>query len=340
MQNLRSFFLFILFLFGSAATVSAQTTTIYQDDFETGISGWSNNSSDFDPDVTTFLGRFDNNPTTTSRTFTVPANADFVEIVFDFYRFDSWDNNARWGFDRFQIDIDGSQIFSLPFQIIPQGQRSGVSGNVSWEHIPLTGRVELAFGTGQYWFDQIHQFTIRVDSPGTTLDLTLRCAVNQGGNDESCGYDNFLVTSHTLNPMPNLNVSKSLDMVANTYALPGNLVDYTINIQNTGGPVDANSIVLVDPIPADVTLFTGNLNNSGNAVEFSDNSSPASGLVCCNGTHIEFSDSTSSPPTFGYTPSSNYDPAITHIRITPSGTMRDGQTDPVDVDFTFRTRID
>jgi len=60
-------------------------TVVYQDDFEGSVSGWSNNQTDFDPDVTRFLGRFDNNPTSTSRTFTVPANTDQLVIEFDLF---------------------------------------------------------------------------------------------------------------------------------------------------------------------------------------------------------------------------------------------------------------
>jgi len=101
--------------------------------------------------------------------------------------------------DRFQVDIDGGQIFSLPFPN-PQASRSGTSGNVDWSHSPLTPRVELAFNSGQFWFDQLHRFEIIVNNPGPTVGLTLRTFLNQGGNDESGGFDNFLVTAITPTP--------------------------------------------------------------------------------------------------------------------------------------------
>jgi len=94
---------------------SVAQTTVYADDFESGVTGWSNNSTDFDADVTNFLGRFDDAPNQTSRTFTIPAGTDYVEIGFDFYRFDSWDDNATYGFDRFEVEVDGVELFSLPF---------------------------------------------------------------------------------------------------------------------------------------------------------------------------------------------------------------------------------
>jgi len=187
-------YMIFIWLLLAAQLAYGQNTVIYQDDFEGPVSGWSVNNTEFDPDVTRFLGRFDNNPDETSRTFTVPAGATQLVIEFDFYRFDSWDNNATFGFDRFEIDIDGGQIFSLPFSN-PQAARFGTSGNVDWNHSPLTGRVELAFNSGQFWFDQLHRVEIIVNNPGPTVDLTLRTALNQGGNDESGGFDNFLVTA-------------------------------------------------------------------------------------------------------------------------------------------------
>ena len=169
-------------------------TVVYQDDFEGSVSGWSVNDTDFDPDTTTFLGPFDVNGTSTSRTFNVPAGSTQLVIEFDLYRFDSWDNFAMFGFDRFEIDIDGTQIFSLPFPN-PQASRSGTTGNVDWTHSPLTGTVEVAYESGQFWFDQLHRFEVIVNNPGATVDLTLRADLSQPFTDESAAFDNFLVTA-------------------------------------------------------------------------------------------------------------------------------------------------
>lgn len=176
------------------ASYAHAQTVIYQDDFEGTVSGWSDNSTDFAPAVTNFLGRFADGQTTTSRSFTVPPNTDELVIEFDLYRFDSWDNQAQFGFDRFEVEIDGGQIFSLPFPT-PQAAKSGTSGNVDWSHTPLTGVEELGFISGQFWFDQLHRFEITVNNPSANVTLTLRAALNQAENDESAGYDNFLVTA-------------------------------------------------------------------------------------------------------------------------------------------------
>ena len=126
----------------------------------------------------------------------MPSNTEELVIEFDLYRFDSWDNSTRFGLDRFELDIDGTEIFSLPFPN-PQGTRSGQLGNVDWSHSPLTGREELGFNSGEFWFDQVHRFVITVENPGTMVELTLRANLSQIEPDESAGYDNFLVTAFT-----------------------------------------------------------------------------------------------------------------------------------------------
>lgn len=314
-------------------------TTLYTDDFEGAVTGWSINNTEFDADVTRFLGRFDNNPTTTSRSFAVPASTDRVEIEFDFYRFDSWDNSSQYGFDRFQIEIDGLQIFSLPFST-DQVARSGVTGPVTWSVSPLGPPAFLAFNnTNRPWYqDQLHRVVLVIDDPDPALTLLLRTAINQGGNDESGGYDNMTVTAFPA--PPDLDITKSVSgLTGSDYMTPGNDVRYTFNLTSDGAAIDAGSIVLTDSLPPEVRLFTGNLDGSGQPVSFTDNSSPASGLSCCAATNIEFSNTVSGPPVYGYIPAVPYDGNITHIRITPSGGLRDARTDPIDVDFGIRAQI-
>ena len=316
----------------------AQSTVLYSDDFESGASGRSNNATTNHANTTRFLGRFDNNPTTTSRTFTVPAGTTSVEIEFDFYKFDSWDNNSQYGFDRFQIEVDGTQLFSLPF-FTTQAARSGVTGNVSWAHSPLGPAGQIAFGSGRSWYqDQFHRVTLIIDAPGATLDLDLITALNQGGNDESGGYDNMTVTAFF--PLPDVDITKSVaPVVTGDYLTPGNAVRYNFDLTSNGAAVDSGTIVLVDALPPEVTLFTGNLNGSGQPIDFTDNSAPASGLTCCTAANIEFSDTVSGPIVFGYIPTTPYDDAVTHIRITPSGGLRNAVTDLINVEFGINARI-
>ena len=231
-------------VFLSASYSHAQSTIIYQDDFESSVSGWSVNDTDFAPLVTNFLGRFADGNSETSRTFNLPANTEELVIEFDLYRFDSWDNSERFGFDRFEVEINGTEIFSLPFPN-PQATRSDTMANVEWSHTPLTGREELGFNTGEIWFDQLHRFVITVDNPGATVELTLRADLSQIEPDESAGYDNFLVTAFT-----DANI---IEAVAETFsAIDGDAGGATPSVLAS----DTLNGVILDPV--DVTITSSN----------------------------------------------------------------------------------
>jgi uncharacterized repeat protein (TIGR01451 family) len=318
-----------------AGQVLAQTV-VYTNDFETlPVTGWSVNNTDFDNDYTRFLGRFDNSPTETSRTFTLPAGTSRVEVEFDFYRFDSWDNTAQWGFDRLQVDVDGTQIFSLPFST-EQVARSGANGTVDWAHTPLAAATNNAFNlTDRPWYqDQPHRVNLTVNAPGTTLDLTLRTFLNQGGNDESGGFDNVTITAF-VDPVVDAVKTVAIEdaMAAPSFAIPGNNAVYTISMTNSGGAMDADSLTIIDSLPEEVILDTSA------PILFVDNSTPPSGLSCCTAANVDYSDTVSGPPVFGYVPTSAFDDAVTHVRISPSGTLRDSTVDPTTVSFSFPTRI-
>ena len=106
--------------------------------------------------------------------------------------------------------------------------------------------------------------------------------------------------------------------------IPGAVAQYTILISNSGaGTVTNNSIVITDPIPANTTLFTGNL-SAGAPYIFTDGT-PSSLLTCpfialnnaldC----IDFSNDGGA--TWTYVPNGAYDAAVTNIRFNLTGTM-------------------
>lgn len=252
--------LFCLFVALCWAAFGHAQTVLYQDDFEGAVTGWSNNMTDFDPGTTRILGRFDNSPMETSRTFVVPANTERVEIAFDFFRIDSWDNNNQFGFDRFEIDIDGSQIFSLQFSTT-NTSRSGTSGNVDWDHVITTPRSQFAFNQAEpFWQEERHRVTIVVNNPGPTTEITLRANLSQGGNDEAAGYDNFLVQAF---PLVN-----DIEAIAETFP-PINGVSGGV----TSSVLSSDTINGVVLSPADVTI-TSTQSDSPNVTL-----DPATGLI-------------------------------------------------------------
>ncbi len=160
--------------------------------------------------------------------------------------------------------------------------------------------------------------------------------------DENVGYWVF-----DNNQTPTLAGAKTLTNFSGSiseYSIPGSDVIYTITSTNTGsGPVDANSIFLVDSLPPEVTLFDGDMDGAGPAtlpVLFTDTDS---GLTFGSGDYgystgasapTDFSQCTTSPPT------NSYRPDVTYICFAPQGAFDEGTITPSEFSVSFRARID
>ena len=63
--------------------------TVFEEDFEDKeLIGWTNGKLDFDPGFTNFLGRYISSDLDPIKTFTVPKDADYITLSFDFYEID------------------------------------------------------------------------------------------------------------------------------------------------------------------------------------------------------------------------------------------------------------
>ncbi len=122
-------------------------------------------------------------------------------------------------------------------------------------------------------------------------------------------------------------------------AIPGNDVIYTITVTNIGGPLDADSVVITDPVPADLTFYRSPVDGvTLEPIEFVDGA-VASGLLCCDNTHISYSTAGAAGP-YNYIapgPAGTYDPAITHLRVVPTGIFT-GVTNGLTASFEIRFR--
>jgi hypothetical protein len=124
--------------------------------------------------------------------------------------------------------------------------------------------------------------------------------------------------------------------------IPGALVDYSLRVTNTGpGTVDNNTLVISDPLPGSIELFTGNL--SGGAPFIYVNGTPSSGLTCSYTSLSSAADcidfSSDGGTTWTYVPNGGYDPAVTNIRFKPSGIMNGSGGGNPYFDLGFRVRI-
>lgn len=330
--------LFAALLAAYGASVAAQTI-VYEDDFQSGASGWSSNTSETNAITGRFLGRFrpGSPSTSTQRNFALPTDTDFVVVEFDFLEIDSWDGDQG---DHFEVEVGGTQVFSLPF--FHQGRagtdgndaaRSGTSGSVDWSVTPLTDNtIQLGFITR--WTDQIHRVRLVISNPGANLDLRFVADINQ--SDEAVGIDNIIITAF---PQPNLTVDKQSSVVVgeNGLRVPGATVRYVIRLTNAGSQLDDGSVTITDLLPDDIALFTGAHGGSTSAVLF--NETGVSGISCCSTAQVTFANTTSPTAPFTYAPNGGFDPNVRQVRITPSGALRNGQVSAAIVEFELLAQI-
>jgi len=146
--------------------------------------------------------------------------------------------------------------------------------------------------------------------------------------------------------VPDLKAKKTVEVFdpqnQGLYNLPGNDVIYTITVVNEGiGPVDTDTMVLIDAIPGEITFYNGDIDDGGpetNPVAFQDS---GSGLTWNYGTDVRFSNAASAPADFAscnYTPAAGYDSSVTYICINPKGAMAAGTPFP-EFSVQFRSRV-
>ncbi len=148
----------------------------------------------------------------------------------------------------------------------------------------------------------------------------------------------FLKTAATL--------SDPFNNTTDPKAIPGAEVLYTLRATNQGpGISDNDSVVLTDPIPDNTELFVGDLTGPGTGPVVFANSSTASGLTYLfvdpgnTGDDLAFSDDNG--VTYGYAPTADtegFDPAVTHVRITPRGVFL-GDTGSGSPGFEIRYKV-
>lgn len=161
----------------------------------------------------------------------------------------------------------------------------------------------------------------------------------------------------TLNaiPSPLISITKSVNSFSdpqngttNPFSIPGAVMLYTNNLQNTGpGQADNGSITITDPVPTFGALKVDDIAGAGSGpVAFVDGT-PSSGLsynfggLSDSADDLEFSND--GGVSFAYTPSidaSGCDVRVTHVRIKPSGAFAPdtGSGSPA-ATFQFRFRI-
>ena len=148
------------------------------------------------------------------------------------------------------------------------------------------------------------------------------------------------------NQTPNLDSSKSVAVSsesASPYALPGSDVIYTIETENTGsGPVDTNTILIIDTLPQEVIFYNGDIDGPGPETDPVILSNSDSGLTLNYPADVGYSNLPAKPTSFAactYVPTSGYDATVRHVCVRPTGMMSEGALTASDFSVSFRARI-
>jgi hypothetical protein len=198
--------------------------------------------------------------------------------------------------------------------------------------------------------DTTNRFLFRMSVPsGVSLGSVLTATATLNGQTSEFGGNVVVTTGPSLVHMNTVSVySDPINNATNPKSIPGSIQVYTVRLTNQGaGAVDTNTISIVDAIPANTAMYVLDIGGAGSGPIAFTNGSPSSTLTYTYAAlnsptdNLEFSNNGGT--TWTYSPSPNAagcDPAITHIRVRPQGTMAasTGAGNPY-FEIRFRVRV-
>lgn len=179
--------------------------------------------------------------------------------------------------------------------------------------------------------DTTNRFSFRIVAPGgVAIGSHLSSTATVNGETSEFGGNVIVTGGPSLTHLKTVQVlSDPANGTTNPKSIPGSTQVYTLRVTNQGsGALDNNSVAIVDAIPATTRLFVGNLGLPGSGPVAFTNGSPTSGLtwtftsLASATDDIQFSND--GGVTWTYTPTADAngcDGAVTHIRMSPKGTM-------------------
>lgn len=166
------------------------------------------------------------------------------------------------------------------------------------------------------------------------------------GSEESGSIIAFSGAFHAL-LQPAISVTKVstgfVNPLGNDFALPGATAEYLITVTNAGNaPPNYDSVIATELLPTQLALSVTDFLGSSGPIFFQEGANP-SGLTCNFVSLANMSDCFSfstDGSNFAYVPADSgdgTDPAVTHVRISPTGYMA-ANTGGGSSSFTLRFR--
>lgn len=198
--------------------------------------------------------------------------------------------------------------------------------------------------------DTTNRFAFHMSVPsGVAIGSVLTATATLTGQTSEFGGNVTVTSGPTLVHMKTVAVlSDPVNNTTNPKSIPGAIEVYTIRLTNQGsGGVDTNSISIIDSIPTNTAMYVLDIGGTGSGPVAFSNGSPTSALTyaytALNSTSDNLDFSNDGGATWSYTPAANAngcDPAVTHIRVKPQGTMAAnvGSGNPY-FEIRFRVRV-
>jgi len=237
---------------------------------------------------------------------------------------------VRRGADSFSEDPDGGENLVVEY-------RNDVGAWITLETFNGAG------GPGQIF---VRSYTLPAAGRHANMQLRFTMIAGSGPTWDFWHVDDVCFEQ---DPDPILQVTKvattlsdPINGASSPKSIPGAIVEYTVTLVNLGiGTVDADSIVIEDPVPANTALYVDT--GAGDPIVFVDGAT-ASGLSYNFATDVTFSNQVGGGAPFTYIPmpdGQGFDPLVTGLRAAPTGTMNGsvGGNNP-SFDIIFQIRID
>jgi hypothetical protein len=203
----------------------------------------------------------------------------------------------------------------------------------------------LAQGT-----DTTNRFFFRIPVPaGVGVGSVLTSTATLSNQTSEFGGNWAVAGAPALTHLKSVEViSDPINGTTQPKSIPGAIEQYVVRLTNSGpATVDSNTLSITDAIPANTALYVQDVGAVGSGPVGFLNGSPASGVTwtysALNSATDDIEFSSDGGASWGYTPTPNtsgFDPAVTHIRLRPDGTLaaNSGAGDPW-FELRFRVRV-
>lgn len=217
---------------------------------------------------------------------------------------------VRRGADSFSENPDGIEDFVIEY----------LDDTAAWIEL------ERFAGSGTPGQTFVRRYALPVASRHANFQLRFTQTGGSGAPFDFWHLDDVCLETR---PLPALRIAKvsqtifdPINGTSSPFAIPGSIAQYTISVTNEGaGDVDAGTLLIEDILSENVELFVDT--SSADPIRFVDGAVP-SGLSYTYATAVTFSANPGGAEPFDHSPApdaAGFDPAITAVRIQPSGTM-------------------